>query len=344
MIALNGRQILKDFPKLLTYICGDQENQVLSVSSVSQPSVSCLCYASSLEQIENAISAQAGIIIFSGTIDVNHLKKHSACLLQTSHLQMAMAKINSQYFTPDQPTSQVISSTATIGPNVTLPQNIYIGPGAAIGTQVQLGENTSIHANAVIEDHAQIGVGTSIAAHAVIGHHCIIGQHCFIQSHAVIGSDGYGFAQDSQGKSHKIPQLGIVRMEDHVEIGALCAIDRATFNETVIGEGTKIDNHCHIAHNCQIGKHCLITAGFAIAGSSKIGNHFVAGGKTSITDHVEICDNVQLAALSVVLKNITEPGTYGGDPLEPIKDYLRTKQNLRHLTKMRRLLNQLLKK
>jgi len=144
-------------------------------------------------------------------------------------------------------------------------------------------------------------------------------------------------------RQHKIPQLGIVVLEDFVEFGANCAVDRATLGETRIGEGTKFDNLCHVAHNCQIGRHSVYAAGFFVAGSSTIGDHFMVGGTTAVGDHLQISDNVTLGGRSVVTSDIPKAGAYAGYPLEPFAEARRTLVNLTYVTKMRKQLLQIQK-
>lgn len=352
MKTCDGQQLLKDFPNSLTYICGDKKKQAQYVSSIEKidkikTAPSTLCYASTLEQIQKAVKAKAAIVISDHLVNKNNLSASffktvtESCILTTNNIQMAMAQLGQKYFSPPSPSKQDVSPSAVIHPSVNLPKNIFVGPYVVIDEDVTLGEYVVLKAHSHIEQKAQIGNHSIIGPQAIIGERCLVGSHCIIQSQSVIGSDGYGYAQDPQGKSHKIPHSGIVRLEDHVEIGPLSAVDRATFDETIVGEGTKTDNFCHIAHNCQIGKHNLLVSGFVAGGSTKIGDYFIAGGRVSISDHIEICDHVQVAGLSKVVKNITQPGVYGGNPLEPLKDFLRTTQNLKHLTSMRKKLRRL---
>ena len=205
-----------------------------------------------------------------------------------------------------------------------------MGAGAVIGKDALIGPGC------VVEEGARVGEGTVLHALVFLGRFCVVGDRCEIHPHTTIGSDGYAYAQDESRHHHKIPQLGIVSIEDDVEIQANCAIDRAAFGVTRIGRGTKIDNLCHIAHNCDIGEHVLLTGGFFVAGSSTVGDHCVAGGRATITDHVKVCAGVQLGGLCGVTKDLTEPGAYSGYPLQPMGKFLRTATSLPHLPELRR--------
>ncbi len=234
--------------------------------------------------------------------------------------------------------SSAISSTAKIG------RNVRIGPFSSIGDGAEIGDHAVIGPNCNIEAGAKLGDRSILHSHVFLGAHCIVGHDSEIHPFTCIGSDGFGYVQDPMKKRHKIPQLGIVRIGHFVEIGASCTIDRATLSETIIGDGTKIDNLSHFAHNVKIGKNCAITAGFNIAGSSKIGDNFMCGGQTGVADHTNITDNVTIGARGGVTKDVTEPGAYAGFPLEPMRNAVRTLASLPHLADLRKAVSQIQKK
>ena len=179
--------------------------------------------------------------------------------------------------------------------------------------------------------------------HVFVGAACEIGNACEIHPHATIGSDGFGYAKDASGKPRKIPQLGTVKIGDEVEIGGNCAIDRATLTATYIRSGAKLDNICHIAHNCDLGENGFYTAGFMMAGSTTIGRNFMTGGNSVVGPHLRVADDVVLAGRSTVTNNVTEPGQYGGYPLQPLREALKTLVALGQLNDMRKKLNGLIK-
>ncbi len=150
--------------------------------------------------------------------------------------------------------------------------------------------------------------------------------------------------RDEKGRNHRIPQLGRVVVEDWVSIGAACCIDRGTYGETRIGAGTKLDNFCHIAHNVEIGRDCLLTAGFIVAGSTKIGDRVIASGQAGVLDHLEICDDVVLVRRAGVVEDIDQPGTYAGLPAEPLSSYMKNRAVLMKLSDLRKRVRQLEKK
>lgn len=224
-----------------------------------------------------------------------------------------------------------------------------ISPQAFIHPEAKIDEGVTIEAGAVVGKGAEIGAGTLISSTAVIGENCRIGRDCYIapavsvqfalignRVHLYpgvrIGQDGFGYVGGSNG-AEKIPQLGRVIINDDVEIGANTTVDRGALKDTIIGEGTKIDNLVQIAHNVQIGRHCLIAAHCGIAGSASIGDMTQLGGSVGLADHVKIGSRVQIAAASGVMNDIPDGERWGGSPARPIKQWFREVAALRSMSK-----------
>ena len=209
----------------------------------------------------------------------------------------------------------------TIGPNTTIDhsvkigQNCVIGPGCYIGNHVTIADNSHLHANVTIRESCQLG------------------KDVIIQPGAVIGSCGFGYHTNAQGQHEKLLQLGIVVIEDNVEVGANTTIDRARFGKTRISTGTKIDNLVQVAHGVDIGPHNFLVAQSAIAGSSSTGSHVIIGGQAGVTGHVNLGNQVAIAATSAVLKSIPKAGQYGGIPARPLKQYQRAQAQVMRLDK-----------
>ena len=165
---------------------------------------------------------------------------------------------------------------------------------------------------------------------------CILGDRVILQAGSVIGGDGFGYAPGPDGRARKIPHLGNVVIGNDVEIGSNCAIDRATLTSTHIRAGTKLDNICHIAHNCDLGEDGFYTAGFMMGGSTRIGRGFMTGGNSVVTTHVTVGDNVTLYGRSNVTQDVPNPGAYGGYPLQPLADAMRTAASLGKLNEIRK--------
>ena len=173
-------------------------------------------------------------------------------------------------------------------------------------------------------------------SHVFIGHHCVLGKGCIIQPQSCVGSEGYGYATDKQNRHYHKPHYGRVVLEDRVEVGANVSIDRGVFTDSVLGEGTKVDNYCHLGHNLKVGKNCLITAGIITAGSVNIGDNCVFAGRVTVNGHISITDNVVVGPLAGVSNTITESGQYGGWPLQSYKDSIKTVATLRHISQMKK--------
>ncbi len=208
---------------------------------------------------------------------------------------------------------------------------VSIQPGAVVLGAVRIGAGTRIQAGAVLGERVQIGEDCDIGPNVTIREGCILGDRVTIHAGSVVGADGFGY-EFEEGRHRKVEQLGIVRIENDVEIGAGTTIDRARFGETVIGEGTKIDNLVQIGHNVVIGKHCIIVAQTGISGSARIGNYVTLAARVGVAGHIEIADRVTVGGKSGVIASIKEPGgTYFGYPAKPMKESLRTRMHLKQL-------------
>jgi UDP-3-O-[3-hydroxymyristoyl] glucosamine N-acyltransferase len=230
-----------------------------------------------------------------------------------------------------------------------------VHPTAVLGQGVVLGENVSIQPYVVIEDGAEIGADTVIGAHGYIGHHARIGDGChlaprvtvgarsiighrvILHSGVVVGSDGFGY-EFSGGKHVKIPQTGIVQIDDDVEIGANATIDRARFGRTWIQQGTKIDNLVQIAHNVVIGKHCILCAQVGVSGSTRLGNYVTLAGQVGTVGHIEIGDQVIVGAQSGVSKNVPPKEVWFGYPARPMRE---AKEQLARIARLPKLAERL---
>jgi UDP-3-O-[3-hydroxymyristoyl] glucosamine N-acyltransferase len=225
-----------------------------------------------------------------------------------------------------------ISTQASIASNAKLGNDVAVGAFTVIGDDVTIGDGTVIYSNVTIEPGATIGSNCIVYPQVSIYAGSKIGDRCIIHSGVVIGSDGYGFATHG-GRHHKIPQIGIVRIENDVEIGAGTTIDRAALGETVIGEGTKIDNLVQIAHNVRVGKHCLLVSQVGIAGSTELGDYVVVAGQSGFAGHLKIGSGVQVAAKSAVLRDVPDNTKVMGSPAMPFREFARREATLKRLTK-----------
>jgi UDP-3-O-[3-hydroxymyristoyl] glucosamine N-acyltransferase len=235
-----------------------------------------------------------------------------------------------QLLHPPRRAAAGIHSTAWVEPGSELGDGVGIGAHAVIGAQVRLGPGACIGPGCIIEDEVEIGAGSTLVARVTVRHGTRIGARALVHAGAVIGSDGFGFAREHE-RWVKIPQLGRVIIGDDVEIGANTTIDRGAIGDTVIEDGVKLDNQIQVAHNVHIGAHTAIAGCTGIAGSARIGRRCAIGGGVGILGHLEIADDVQITAMTMVTQSITAGGSYSsGTPLEPTaawrKNHVRMKQ------------------
>jgi UDP-3-O-[3-hydroxymyristoyl] glucosamine N-acyltransferase len=213
---------------------------------------------------------------------------------------------------PEPLPSPGIDDTAIIGKDVTLGDRCHVGAYVTIGDGSKIGARAVIKAGVKIGANSVIGEDSVIFENVAIYEKTEIGLRARIHANTVIGSDGFGYIQIESGASFKIPQRGIVRIEDDVEIGASCTIDRATLDVTLIQKGVKIDNQVHIAHNCVIGENTVIAGCTGVAGTVTIGKRVMIGGMVAVSDHVNIADGVMIAGKTGVHTDLNEPGVYSG--------------------------------
>ena len=224
-------------------------------------------------------------------------------------------------FYPMKDITAGIHPKAHVENSVTYDDSVQIAPGAVVSSNVSLGKNCFIGANTVILSGVTVGDNTVIGANCTVAY-SIIGSNVKIHNGVRIGQDGFGFAQN-ENQNLKMPQLGRVLIKNNVEIGANCSIDRGTGPDTIIGEGTKLDNLVQIGHNAVLGKNCIMVAQSGISGSTHLGDNVIIGGQVGIAGHLKIGNNVKIAAKSGVMKNIEDGKVVGGVPSVPIKDWHR---------------------
>jgi len=215
-----------------------------------------------------------------------------------------------------------VSDQAIVDPSARLGNNVNVAPGAVVDADVVLGDGVVVYPQVYIGKGSQIGQNTILHAGVKVMHGCTLGANCEIWPNTVIGSDGFGYSPDADRKYSKIPQIGNVIIEDNVDIGANCAIDRATMGSTIIREGVKLDNLIQVAHNVEIGAHTVMAGQAGIAGSAKVGKHVSVGGQTAIAGHLTVADGVMIQGASAIGGNITEENSkWYGTPAIDYRNY-----------------------
>ena len=258
-----------------------------------------------------------------------------------SNPQLAMAKTLT-LFSNKKLKDPYIDSKAVLAKNVRIGKAVTIEAGSVIKDGVIIGDKCKIGANTVIGENTTLGKSCLLSSNISIHDNCTIGNNVIVHSNTSIGCDGFGYVTENDFHE-KIPQEGNVIIEDNVEIGSNCAIDRATIGSTVIGEMTKIDNLVHIAHNVKIGKGCLLTAGFAIAGSSEIGNYCTFAGQVGVAPHLKVGDRSIVASKSGITKSLKGGKVYAGFPAREIKDHNKQQALINQIGRLRKKLDMLIK-
>jgi UDP-3-O-[3-hydroxymyristoyl] glucosamine N-acyltransferase len=244
----------------------------------------------------------------------------SAICIRCENPTLAFSKVVARFAPPPVRFSPGVHPTAVIGSGVQLGAEVSIQPYAVVEDGASIGARTVIGAHAYLGQDAQVGADCHLHPRVTIGFRCKVGDRVILHSGVVLGSDGFGF--EFQGGRHaKVPQIGIVQVDDDVEIGANTAIDRARFGRTWIGAGTKIDNLVQIAHNVVIGKHCIVCGLTGISGSTKLGNCVTLAGQVGTVGHVEIGDGVIVGAQSGVAKSLPEKQIFMGTPAVPAREW-----------------------
>jgi UDP-3-O-[3-hydroxymyristoyl] glucosamine N-acyltransferase len=233
-----------------------------------------------------------------------------------------------------------IDPTAKVAEDAKIAKGVSIGPYTAIDNSVEIGENTIIGSGCKVGENSKLGSNCRLDSNVVIYHNCTLGNNVIIQANSTVGSTGFGYSF-IEGSHRLIPHNGGVVIEDFVEIGANCCIDRAKFGNTVIGAGTKIDNLVQIAHNVIIGKCCLIAALVGISGSSKLGNGVVLAGQVGLADNIEIGDGTMIGAQAGVMSNVPAGQKMAWTPALKREDALRTVGQILRLPKMAEKLKEL---
>ncbi len=298
---------------------GDGDIIITGIASIHSASSEHITFLSDSRYRESLAGCKAGAVILTQA-DLPYYNK-TALVVSNPYVTYArMAQIMDTTPAPDQD----IARSAVIAADVKLGRQVSVGPNAVIESGVRLGDNVTIGAGCFIGKGTVIGANSRLWANITVYHGVEIGRGCLIQSGTVIGADGFGYANDA-GEWIKIPQLGRVKIGDHVEIGACTTIDRGALDDTIIGNGVIIDNQCQIAHNVIIGDNTAVAGGAIMGGSLKVGRYCMIGGGSVVKGHMEICDKVSVTGMGMVMRPISESGVYSsGIPLQPNKIWRKT--------------------
>jgi len=305
--------------------------EVSGINSLDQSQPHEASFLGNEKYYNDFLSTKAGLVLAPSILQE---APEGVGIIHVPNPSVAFAKLADHLSGSAQPIEYAVSPHAIIsGTAQFTPDKVLIMAGAYIGENVTLGDGVIIHPGVVIADDVTVGDNTLIYPNCVIREQCEIGANAILQPGCVIGSDGYGF-DTVDGKHRKVAQIGIVVIEDDVEVGANSTIDRARFGRTTIKQGTKIDNLVQIAHNATIGEHNLVVAQVGIAGSASTGDYVTIGAQTGIAGHLHVGDNVKLAAKTGVTKSLSPDGIYQGYPARPIKSVSKSKAIVNRLPKL----------
>jgi UDP-3-O-[3-hydroxymyristoyl] glucosamine N-acyltransferase len=301
---------------------GDAATEVNSLSKIEEGTPGTLSFLANPKYIPYIYDTKASLVIVSKDFVAEQAVKPT--LIRVDDAYKSFAKLLEMYNQVKRDKKGVeefsfIAKTAKTG------KDIYVGSFAYVGENCVIGNNVKIYPNSYIGDNVSIGNNTTLFAGVKIYSDCVIGKDCTIHSGVIIGGDGFGFSPNSENNFKKVPQIGNVIIEDHVEVGSCTTIDRATLGSTIIRKGVKLDNLIQIAHNVEIGENTVIAAQTGVAGSTKIGKNCMIGGQVGIVGHLTIADGVKIAAQSGVGASITTSNEIvQGSPAFNISDYKRT--------------------
>ena len=313
----------------------DHHVEIHGAASISYAKEQQITFVTSPAYLDDFESGPAAAAVISADLQ----PKTKPCI-QVANPEFAFAKIVAQFRGQAERVKIGISADAMISLNAKISDDVCIHPGAVIMDGVEIGYGTTIFPNVTVMENCRIGSNVKIFPGATLYENTEVGDRCIIHGGVVLGA--YGFGYSSAGGEHKLsPQLGNVKIESDVEIGANSTIDRGTFDSTVIGEGSKLDNLVMVGHNCQIGKHNLFCSQVGIAGSCRTGDYVVMGGQVGLADHLTIGNHVQIGAQSGLMHDVESNQRVFGTPAKPAREEMQLLANRSKLPEMRKNMRKL---
>ena len=295
-------------------IVGDKSATVSTVSSIDGGKQGSLAYLTNPRYEQYVYTTEASIVLVDKSFEPTQ-EVHTT-LIKVANVGECVLNLLEMY-NASRPRKRGVSKLASINDEATIGEGCYIGDFAVIERGAKVGDNVQIYPQCYIGDNVVIGEGTKLYPGVKIYEGCRIGKNCILHAGSVIGADGFGFAPREDGTFAKIPQLGIVIIEDNVEIGANTCIDRAKTDSTIIGSGVKLDNLIQIGHNVEVGANTVMSAQVGIAGTSKVGANCFVAGQVGIADHVTIGNEVKIGSKSGIDKNVPDGEIRFGYPALP---------------------------
>lgn len=320
-------------------VVGDENATINTFAKIEEGKPGAISFLANPKYTHFIYDTESTIVLVEESLTLEQPVK--ATLIRVKDARDSVAKLL-QLYESMKPRKQGIDSLAFISPKAKIGDNVYIGAFAYVGDDSEIGDGTQIYPNVTIGDSVKMGGNCIIYPNVSIYHDCVIGNNIILHSGCVIGADGFGFAPNGEGYD-KIPQIGIVTIEDNVEIGANTCIDRSTMGSTYLRKGVKLDNLVQIAHNTDIGENTVMSAQVGIAGSTKVGKWCMFGGQAGISGHIKIGNKVALGGKTGVLGNIKDNQTLMGNLGMDAKEYFKVQAVMRRLPELYKQLNDLQK-
>ena len=324
----SGRKLADLANDLGAEVFGDGDLEVCGVRPLDTARTEHLSFLHNPKYVKEAQSSGAGAILVA---EPDSLPGRN--LLVCPEPYLALARVL-EIFHPVARPEPGVHPSAVVADGVFVGEGVNIGPLASVAEGATIGDRSVVGAGCVLGRGVEIGADCVLHPRVVVEDRCKIGDRCVVNSGTVIGSDGFGYAT-VDGTHHKVRQVGIVVLEDEVELGSNVCVDRAALGETRIGRGTKVDNLVQIAHNVEIGEHCLLVAQSGISGSTQIGHHTVFAGQSGCSGHLKIGSGVVLAARAAAFKDVPDGATIAGAPARPHREWLKANANLQRLDGLR---------
>lgn len=301
-------------------LLGDGQVRIRGVAPIEEAGPTQLTFVAGRKYLSYLRTTAAGVVLLPPEFE--EASAGSAARIVVGDPLAALIEVVKRLI-PDPPPTPGVHVTAVVGVGTVWGPDVEIGPLVVLGRRVRLGARARVGPGCVIGDDVEIGDDVRLVARVMVYARTMIGARALIHAGTVLGADGFGFVPRADGPPAKIPHVGRVVIEEDVELGANCAIDRGSFGDTVIGAGTRLDNLVHVAHNVRIGKRCLIAAQVGIAGSSVLGDDVVVGGQAGIADHQTIRDGAMVGAQAGVIREVPAGEQYSGTPARPVGEWLR---------------------
>lgn len=315
---------------------GDGDLEVVGVNRIEDAGPDQITFIANPKYVKHLATTSAAAVI----VAKRHEEVSVAQLIAVDPMYAFAQVLQLFYPEPASDLRPGVAATAVIAPGVQLGAEVHVGDFVCVDENTQLGTRSKVMVGACVGRNCRIGEDCVIHPNVTIYDGTVIGNRVTVHSGTVIGSDGFGYAPH-EGVHHKILQVGSVRIEDDVEIGANCTIDRAAIGETVIGEGTKIDNLVQIAHNVKMGRGCIIVSQVGVSGSTKLGEYVILAGQVGLVGHINIGDRAILAAQAGVPKDVPADTIYAGSPAREFMEFKRIEAHVHRLPQKMKLLQEL---